>query len=58
MQAKKFFNPDSIKRTSIFLDILIPFLLFYSLIYHNLFLSWFFLVVVITFRILLVMVSQ
>ncbi len=58
MQTNKFLNPNSVKRTSIILDIIIPFLLYYSLIHNKLILAWLLLGMVVIVRVFLVLVSK
>jgi hypothetical protein len=58
MQAKKYFKTDTIKQISIFLDILVPFLLFFSLNNNNQILSWLLLGCVVFARIFLVIKSK
>ncbi len=55
---KKLLNPVSVKRTSVLLDILLPFLLYYAMTSHNQILSWLFVGIVVTIRVLLVIVSK
>ena len=54
----RFLNPVSVKRTSVILDILLPFLLYYSMNNHIQILSWFLLGIVVIIRVLLVIVSK
>jgi hypothetical protein len=51
-------NSYSVKRISILLDILLPFMLYYSMNNHNQILSWFLVGIVVIIRILLVTVSK
>lgn len=53
-----FFNPVSIKRTSVLLDILLPFLLYFAMNSHVQFLSWLLVGIVVFIRALLVAVSK
>lgn len=52
------FNTLSVKRISVFLDILLPFLLYYSMNNHIQILSWLLVGIVVIIRILLVTVSN
>ena len=54
----KFLNSNTVKRSSVVLDILIPFLLYYSLNNQNLFLSWLLLGTVVLVRVILVAVIK
>jgi len=54
----KFLNSNLVKRSSVVLDILIPFLLYYSLKNQNLFLSWLLLGTVVLVRVILVAVIK
>lgn len=47
-------NPDAIKRSSVLLDILIPFLLYFAMNSHIQYLSWLLVGIVVFIRILLV----
>jgi len=51
-------NSLFVKRISVILDILIPFLLYYSMNNHNQILSWLLVGIVVIIRILLVTVSK
>jgi len=55
---EKLLNPVSVKRTSILLDILLPFLLYYAMTNHNQILSWLFVGIVVIIRVMLVTVSK
>jgi len=54
----KFLNSDVVKRSSVVVDILIPFLLYYSLNNQNLILSWLLLGTVVLVRVILVAVIK
>ena len=54
----KLLNPVSVKRTSVLLDILLPFLLYYAMTSHNQILSWLLMGIVVIIRVLLVTVSK
>ena len=54
----KLLNSLSVKRISVLLDILLPFLLYYSMNNHNQILSWLLVGIVVIIRILLVTVSK
>lgn len=54
----RLFNSLSVKRTSVILDILLPFLLYYSMNNLNQILSWLLVGIVVIIRILLVTVSK
>jgi len=54
----RFLNSLSVKRISVLLDILVPFLLYYSMNNHNQILSWLLVGIVAIIRILLVTVSK
>jgi hypothetical protein len=58
MQNKEFLNSNSVKRTSIILDILLPLLLYWSINSHAIILPWLLLGAVILARVLLVLVIQ
>ena len=51
-------TPVSVKRTSVLLDILLPFLLYFAMNSHYQILSWLLLSIVVIIRILLVIVSK
>lgn len=51
-------NSFSIKRLSVVLDILVPFLLYYSMNSHNQIMSWILVGIIVIIRILLVLVSK
>jgi hypothetical protein len=54
----KFLNSIFVKRISVILDILIPFLLYISLNNHILLLSWLLLGILVFVRVLLVIISK
>jgi hypothetical protein len=58
MQINKLFKTDLVKQVSIFLDILIPFLLFYTLNNNSQVVSWLLLGTVGFIRILLVITGK
>jgi|GEM_PF-5032155 len=55
---ERLLNPVFVKRTSILLDILLPFLLYYAMNSHNQILSMLFVGIVVFIRVLLVAVSK
>jgi len=55
---ERILNPVSVKRTSVLFDILLPFLLYYSMNSHFQVLSWLLVGIVVIVRVLLVTVSK